>query len=574
PDHIVLVKNIPLNVNGKVDFSQLPDPIVNSASPTKNTLTNEEILLIAIWKEILKTDSINCGSNFFNAGGQSLSAIQMISEVYRQMKVNISLSDIYTYPIVSELAEVLSSRVVTQTFVSTSGLPKNQWMPSTPMQQKLWADMDLTNSTKYLMPGILVLTGKLDEALFLQALSITIAQHSALRYRFGLNKNGLEFTAVNGTEEQVHFKDLTYSTNPEEGILSFINTTLLQEVNPETDPLCRLALIKISENNWRFTFMLHHLIGDAWSVRLLITSVLKHYSSLLKQEDIKFPELVEYDDYALLLYKSAPVNADRKLIAASALVKDRVQPQDISGNTSYGYSFNPTTHEALTQLSSTYSIPYLPLISGFQMLTLLQHTQQEKLSVVTPLHGRNEARWNSTIGLFMNVIPFTITADQQQMVHEVISDIQQQYISFIDPDNISKFSAQWVPSILELGEKALVEIQLDDYDLHYGTEEYDLQGLRVSSDGFEDNFMVRKFDLEFHFKLNKNELSVQCLFNSEFFSLPTIKKHLQRFENMLLIINEKPFITVSELFAALNANEKKKMQSEQTASIRNFFKKN
>jgi hypothetical protein len=159
-----------------------------------------------------------------------------------------------------------------------------------------------------------------------------------------------------------------------------------------------------------------------------------------------------------LLYKSAPVNADRKLIAASALVKDRVQPQDISGNTSYGYSFNPTTHEALTQLSSTYSIPYLPLISGFQMLTLLQHTQQEKLSVVTPLHGRNEARWNSTIGLFMNVIPFTITADQQQMVHEVISDIQQQYISFIDPDNISKFSAQWVPSILELGEKALVAL--------------------------------------------------------------------------------------------------------------------
>ena len=174
----------------------------------------------------------------------------------------------------------------------------------------------------------------------------------------------------------------------------------------------------------------------------------------------------------------------------------------------------------------------------------------------------------------MNLIPFTITADQQQMVHEVISDIQQQYISFIDSDNISNFSAQWVPSSLELGEKALVEIQLDDFDLHYGTEEYDLQGLIVSSDGFEDNFMVRKFDLEFHFKLNKKELSVQCLFNPEFFSLHTIRKHLQRFENMLLILNEKPFMTVSELFVALNANDKKKMQSEQTANIRNFFKKN
>jgi hypothetical protein len=320
--------------------------------------------------------------------------------------------------------------------------------------------------------------------------------------------------------------------------------------------------------------MLHHLIGDAWSVRLLITSVLKHYSSLLKQEDIKFPELLEYDDYALLLYKSAPVNADRKLIAASALVRDHVPPQEISGNTNFGFNFNLNIHEALTQLSSTYSIPYLPLISGFQMLTLLQHTQQEKLSIVTPLHGRYDARWNSTIGLFMNVIPFTITADQQQMVHEVISDIQQQYISFIDPNNISEFCAQWVPSSLELGDKALVEIQLDDFDLHYGTEEDNLQGLIVSSDGIEDDFMARKFDLEFHFKLSKNELAVQCLFNSEFFSLPTIKKHLQRFENMLLILNKKPFITISELFVALNANEKKKMQSDQAASIRNFFKKN
>jgi hypothetical protein len=208
------------------------------------------------------------------------------------------------------------------------------------------------------------------------------------------------------------------------------------------------------------------------------------------------------------------------------------------------------------------------------MLTLLQHTQQEKLSVVTPLHGRYEARWNSTIGLFMNVIPLTISANQQQMVHEVLSDIQQQYISIIDPNNISDFSAQWIPSSLELGDKALVEIQLDDFDLHYGTEEHNLQGLIVSSDGIEDDFMARKFDLEFHFKLSKKELAVQCLFNSEFFSLPTIKKHLQRFENMLLILNKKPFITISELFVALNANEKKKMQSDQAASIRNFFKKN
>jgi amino acid adenylation domain-containing protein len=574
PDHIVLVKNIPLNVNGKVDFSQLPAPIVNTLSSTKTTLTNEESLLIAIWKDILKIDSINCDSNFFNVGGQSLTAIQMISEIYRKIKVNISLSDIYTYPRVSELAEVLSSRIVTQVLFSSSNLPKKQWLPSTPMQQKLWADMDLTNSSKYLMPGCLLLTGHLDEALFLQALSITIEQHSALRYRFGLHKNGLEFTAVNGTDEQVLFKDLTYSTNPEAGILSFIKTTLLQEANPEKDPLCRLALIKVSENNWRFAFMLHHLIGDAWSVRLLITYVLKQYSSLIKKEDIKLPEIAEYDDYALLLFKSAPVHIDRKLIAASALVRDQLQPQEISGNTNFGFNFNLKIHEALTQLSSTYSIPYLPLISGFQMLTLLQHTQQEKLSVVTPLHGRYEARWNSTIGLFMNVIPLTISANQQQMVHEVLSDIQQQYISIIDPNNISDFSAQWIPSSLELGDKALVEIQLDDFDLHYGTEEHNLQGLIVSSDGIEDDFMARKFDLEFHFKLSKKELAVQCLFNSEFFSLPTIKKHLQRFENMLLILNKKPFITISELFVALNANEKKKMQSDQAASIRNFFKKN
>jgi hypothetical protein len=228
-------------------------------------------------------------------------------------------------------------------------------MPSTPMQQKLWADMDLTNSSKYLMPGSLVLTGKLDEALFLQALSITIEQHSALRYRFGLHKNGLEFTAVNGTEEQVLFKDLTYSTNPEVDILSFINTTLLQESYPENDPLCRLALIKVSEDNWRFAFMLHHLVGDAWSVRLLITSVLKQYSSLLKQEDIKLPEIVGYDDYALLLFKSAPVNVDRKLIAASALVRDHVPPQEISGNTNFGFNFNLNIHEVLTQLSSIFT---------------------------------------------------------------------------------------------------------------------------------------------------------------------------------------------------------------------------
>ncbi len=308
-------------------------------------------------------------------------------------------------------------------------------------------------------------------------------------------------------------------------------------------------------------------------MRLLITSVLGQYSSLLKQIDFKIPERIGYDDYATWLEKSAPITVNRKEIAATALIKDNFSPTEINETNNHNHVFQATIHQTLTELSAVYAIPYLPLISGFTMLTLMQHTQQETLSILTPLHGHYDGRWNETIGLFMNIVPFTISADPQKMVHELLTDIQQQYIGFIDPRNGASFSAQWVPTASELKDRALVEIQLDDSDLQTNNE-YDLQGLTVAHDEDGDRFMVRKFDLEFHYRLRKDELSVDCLFDADSFSLPILMQRLHRFEKMLLLVKEQPYLTVSDLFAGLNANEKKKIQTEQSASIRNFFKKN
>ncbi len=579
PDHVISVNEICLNSNGKIDFSQLPSPIANEdVAALKTSLTSAETLLINIWKAILQNDAINHDSNFFSAGGQSLSAIQMISQVYRETQVNITFSDIYTSPKIRDLAQVITSKLseveLTDATINTDD---GRWIPCTPMQQKLWADMDLSNGHKYLMPGGLQLTGALNEDLFLKALTIMIDRHAALRYRFSLNENGLGFMPVEQDKSQVIYVDLTGAADVATEIESFIKLKLLQLVNPEEDPLCKLALIKLAGNKWQFAFMLHHLIGDAWSVRLLLTSVLNLYASLIDKTGDELTQASGYGEYALWLSGYTPKAVNRKAIAATSLLKDNIQTNQISEIQTWQQHFKPEAYSALKHLSNTYAISYLPLINGFQMLALMQHTGQPSLSILTPLHGRYQSKWNPTIGLFMNLVPFVITANPDEPVHQLIANIQQQYMSFIEPDNIADYAAQWVPSSYDLGkDKALVELHVDDFDLYYDADKADgnLPGLSISATENEDQFMARKFDLEFHYRLSKDDISVQCMFNARYFSLANIKQHTQRFENMLLLLNEQPSITVSDLFSAIANNEKNTMQAEQTNSIKNFFKKN
>lgn len=95
PDRIIVVDSFELTVNGKIDTDKLPNlEIQNSVIDNDTILTNFEEELLCIWKEIFNLERINIHTNFYDIGGDSIKAIQIVSKL-RKKGFDLSIADIY-----------------------------------------------------------------------------------------------------------------------------------------------------------------------------------------------------------------------------------------------------------------------------------------------------------------------------------------------------------------------------------------------------------------------------------------------------------------------------------------------
>ena len=106
PSYIVHLEKMPYTINRKIDRKALPMPNIeeeNFKEKEPDKYDNDELKLLQIWKNILHLDKINLNDNFFDIGGDSISAIKMQIEALKY-NFNFEYADIFKYPTIKELA--------------------------------------------------------------------------------------------------------------------------------------------------------------------------------------------------------------------------------------------------------------------------------------------------------------------------------------------------------------------------------------------------------------------------------------------------------------------------------------
>ncbi|MGG7637130.1 amino acid adenylation domain-containing protein, partial [Pseudomonas sp. ES1] len=104
PLQIVVLDQLPLNPNGKVDRKALPDPDFTSASHVapRNAL---EQALAQIWQEVLQLERVGVTDNFFEIGGDSLTTLKVLGKVRSaDLGIELKLRDMMTRPTIAELS--------------------------------------------------------------------------------------------------------------------------------------------------------------------------------------------------------------------------------------------------------------------------------------------------------------------------------------------------------------------------------------------------------------------------------------------------------------------------------------
>lgn len=113
PDTLVEVESIPIAASGKVDLpalaelaARVPRPLTEN-SDVVGPATQLERYLAAIWAQVLDLESVDVTADFFDLGGQSLLATQVVARIRRELRIDLSLIRLFEHATVRSLATVL-----------------------------------------------------------------------------------------------------------------------------------------------------------------------------------------------------------------------------------------------------------------------------------------------------------------------------------------------------------------------------------------------------------------------------------------------------------------------------------
>ncbi len=288
PTYFIQLDNMPLNINGKVDRALLPAPRAEKNSNHVPPGDEVERVLVKIWSEVLEIpeEKIGIEDEFFQLGGHSLKANQVIARISNRLDVEITLAEIFSKPTIRELAIVIRGRNQQQAIMIPRA-PQKESYPLSSAQQRLYIIQQMEDdSVAYNIYMNVLLEGDFDAQRFQEIFRILIQRHESLRTSFHMEGD----SPVQKIHSHVEFNiDWFYP----EGSPDPVIRQYIRPFDLERPPLIRAALIKTGERKHIMVIDTHHIISDVMTQNNIFREFLQLYKGL------ELPELpLQYKDYS------------------------------------------------------------------------------------------------------------------------------------------------------------------------------------------------------------------------------------------------------------------------------------
>jgi amino acid adenylation domain-containing protein len=262
PSKFVRLDAIPLTQNGKVDRAGLPSP--DDQRPEMETTfvaprSDNEILLTRIWEQVLGVTGIGTRDNYFDLGGDSIAAVQIIARAHRQ-GLPITMNQLVDELTIEKLATVAANTQArrAERIVGTVDL--------TPIQHWFFDEVEYPDHFHHV---VRVETSKsLDLEALGDAFDALVEHHDALRQSFHRNGNTWESSVADRVPPiPVEVIELDHD-EPSTALAD--DSPLFAPFDLTTAPLMRTAVLVSPNGDAEIVLVAHHLIVDAVSWKHLI----------------------------------------------------------------------------------------------------------------------------------------------------------------------------------------------------------------------------------------------------------------------------------------------------------------
>ena len=424
---------LPLSPNGKTDKKRLVEPVREALEAVAPTTALEKLLLEQ-WQQVLGREVPGIDASFFEHGGNSIKATQVLARLREQGYQGLSFTDFFRFPTVRSMASQLRQGAE----VAISQVPDQQYYALTHAQRRLWMVQQLNpQETAFNLSWAFVIDGALQVDRLKLAFEGILNRHEPLRTRFVLvgDEPKMEILPLDPGGDWWQVEELSGDATLESVLAAESRTPFALD----QAPLLRVKILQLGANHAAMVLSIHHLVADGWSMQVMMRELQALYT---EGDQAQLPELsVRYRDVAA--HRNAAVEAESSVAHRNywhdllAEVPHLTWPrrETAEESQSAGWYFHALPATLIDRLKNfaaeSEASLFHVLLAGWQAV-LHRYTQQTDLVVGTDAAGRDQAETENLVGYFLHELVIRIQLDTQWDLKTLVKHVQERALASME----------------------------------------------------------------------------------------------------------------------------------------------
>ncbi|GBE67535.1 hypothetical protein MFM001_39970 [Mycobacterium sp. MFM001] len=453
PTAVVVLAELPLTVNGKLDKRALPAPEYSDADRYRAPTNAIEELLAGAYAQVLGVKRVGVDDSFFDLGGDSLLAMRLVAAVNTGLDAGLSVRTVFEAPTVAQLASRVGGGAVRREPLVPAQRPSV--VPLSFAQQRLWFIDQLQGpSPMYNMATAWRLRGRLDASALGQALADVVARHESLRTLFPAVE-GIPRQVVIPAEQADFGWDVVDSIGwPAARLGEAVDVVARHSFELAVETPLRARLFRVADDEHVLVAVVHHIAADGWSIAPLMRDLAVAYASRCAGQAPGWAPLpVQYADFTLWQRAQlGDLDDDQSPIAAqSAYWQDALagMPDRLALPTDRSYppvadhrgarvavEWPAELQRRIAQIARDHDATSFMVIQAALALLLSKICASSDVAVGFPIAGRRDPALDELVGCFVNTLVLRVDTGRDPSVAELLSQVRSRSLAAYEHQDV------------------------------------------------------------------------------------------------------------------------------------------